>query len=369
MRFIIFVLIGAVLGQVEVRGEFELSNGIAAIADDAVITVHQVRKTAADTIELYRRTYFNNPEVFDQKRIAALTDALEALIDRQLILHDFKNLGGVIQESYIDDIIKERIREQFGDRATLIKGLQAEQITWETFRQRERDRVIESIMERKNVREGLLISPAKIEHYYQTNLPRYKVEDQVKLRKIELNRTATASLDEIHRRALEIKAKIDGGAPFSETAATYSEASDRKDGGLWGWREQRQIAKGLAEIAFALKPGECSPLVGFAREGPEAYWIIRYHHNGQAALGRKFTDKDVFVEERKFADQAGPNDLPALPNTIYLLYVEEKQSARTRALAEVRDEIEKDLLLQERARLQRKWLQRLRAKSFVRVLF
>jgi hypothetical protein len=55
-----------------------------------------------------------------------------------------------------------------------------------------------------------------------------------------------------------------------------------------------------------------------------------------------------------------------MPNTIYLLYVEEKQSARTRLLAEVRDEIEKDLLLQERARLQRKWLQRLRAKSFVR---
>jgi parvulin-like peptidyl-prolyl isomerase len=366
MRFISSILLGAVLSCVDARGEFELSNAIRAIADDAVITDHQVRQSSADTIDLYRRTFFNNPEVFEQKSIAAITEALDALIDRQLILHDFKNLGGIIQESYIDDIIKDRIREQFGDRMTLIKGLQAQGITWETFRQRERDRVIESIMERKNVREGLLVSPAKIEHYYQTNLTRYKLEDRIKLRKIELNRTATASADEIRQRASEIKTKIDGGVPFSEMAASYSEASDRKDGGLWGWKEERQIRKGLAEIAFALKPAECSPLIGFAREGDEFYWVFQYDRAGSVTLGRKFTDNDVFVEERKFADQPAPIELPALPNTIYLLHVDEKESARTRALAEVRDEIEKDLLLQERARLQRKWLQRLRAKSFVR---
>jgi peptidyl-prolyl cis-trans isomerase SurA len=354
------------LVRTDVRGEFELSNGIAAIAEDAIITVQQVRHSSADTIELYRRTYFNNPEVFEQKRIAALTEALEGLIDRQLILHDFKNLGGVIQESYIDDIIKDRIREQFGDRMTLIKGLQAQQISWETYKQRERDRVIEMIMERKNVREGLLISPAKIEHYYQTNLQNYKVGDRIKLRKIELNRTATASVEEILQRASEIKSKIDSGTPFSEMAASYSEASDRKDGGLWGWREERQVAKGLAEIAFALKPAECSPLISFAREGGEAYWVYRHNGAGRVTLGRKFTDKDVFVEERSFDDQPERVDLPVQPTTVYLLYVDEKQSARTRGLAEVRDEIEKDLLLQERARLQRKWLDRLRGKSYWR---
>jgi hypothetical protein len=32
----------------------------------------------------------------------------------------------------------------------------------------------------------------------------------------------------------------------------------------------------------------------------------------------------------------------------------------------VRDEIEKELIVQERARLQKKWVERLRAKAFVR---
>jgi hypothetical protein len=78
------------------------------------------------------------------------------------------------------------------------------------------------------------------------------------------------------------------------------------------------------------------------------------------------TEGDIFQEEKVFKDPAGLDIVPALPQEFYLMYVDEKQAARTRTLSEVRDEIEKDLLLQERARLQKKWIDRLRAKSFVR---
>jgi len=38
-----------------------------------------------------------------------------------------------MQESDLDEIIKDRIREQFGDRTNFIKHLQAEQISYETY--------------------------------------------------------------------------------------------------------------------------------------------------------------------------------------------------------------------------------------------
>jgi hypothetical protein len=46
--------------------------------------------------------------------------------------------------------------------------------------------------------------------------------------------------------------------------------------------------------------------------------------------------------------------------------VEEKKIAHTKPLSELREEIEKDLLVQERARLRGKWIERLKTKSFVR---
>lgn len=368
MRTTILITIMAAMTACSVRAEFELVNGIAAIADDSVITVQDVRQASADAIDLYRRTFFNNPEVFEQKRVGALTEALESLIDRQLILRDFKNLGGVIQESYIDDIIKDRIREQFGDRVTLTKTLQAQGITWETFRQREREKIITQIMERKNVREALLISPAKIERYYQTNSTNYKLGDQVKMRVIVLNRSQNADVEEVRKLAAQIKSKIDGGAPFAEMASTYSESADRRQGGLWGWKQESQLRRGLWEIAYSSATGVCSRVVSMTSLPDGSYWVCQYNAAGELVVARRFNerDKDAFVEEVKPAEGKGSVERVPNPQVFYLMTVEEKQIARTKSLAEVREEIEKDLLLQERARLQKKWIERLRSKSFFR---
>jgi peptidyl-prolyl cis-trans isomerase SurA len=350
--------------------QYKLSNGIAAIANEAVITHQDVVQASEEVISLYRRTFFNNPAAFEQKRLAAMADALEQLIDRQLVLQDFKTIGGVIQESWIDDTIKERIREQFGDRATLTKTLQSQGITSETYRQRERDRIVSMMMERKNVAEALLISPAKIERHYNTNLHRFKLGDQIKLRMIRLSRTSGASVEDLRRLASEIKAKIDAGVPFAEMASVHSEYWS-KEGGLWGWKEESQLKKGLAEIAFSLNPGQCSKVVGLATVGEANYWIYQYADAGTTLIGRMFTERvgaqpETFVEEKRFENLPDQEPLPAPPVEFYLMFVEEKRAARTLSLQEVRDEIEKDLLLQERARLQRKWIERLRAKALIR---
>ena len=48
-----------------------------------------------------------------------------------------------------------------------------------------------------------------------------------------------------------------------------------------------------------------------------------------------------------------------------MMLVEEKLAAHTKTLPEVRDEIEKILKTQEQARLRKKWIDRLKAKTFV----
>ena len=51
------------------------------------------------------------------------------------------------------------------------------------------------------------------------------------------------------------------------------------------------------------------------------------------------------------------------------MLVEDKRAAHVRPLEEVRDEIEKELTVQERARLQKAWVDRLREKAFVRYFY
>lgn len=335
-------------------------NGIAAIVNDTVITYYEVQAYTFQAVDLLRRTYGRNPEVLNQKVTETMMDGLEQLIEKQLILDDFKAAGGLLPESIIDDEVKDRIRKVFGDRITATKSLQAQGKSFESFRKEIHDEIIVQFMRQKNVASAITISPTKIEHYYATNGHQFQVQDEVKLRMIMLNRADGSSAGELLARAREISRKVEEGIPFGEMAAAYHQGSQK--GGDWGWVERKVLNKGLSEIAFSLRPGERSGVIGLAREA-DSYWIFEYTKTNSAAMGRRYSNKDEFLEAKRF--QLSSGEEPPSPQEVYLMLVEEKRDARVRPLEEVRDEIEKTLIFQERARLHKQWIDRLKAKHFV----
>jgi peptidyl-prolyl cis-trans isomerase SurA len=53
------------------------------------------------------------------------------------------------------------------------------------------------------------------------------------------------------------------------------------------------------------------------------------------------------------------------PEACFLVLLEDRHAAHIRPLDEVRDEIEKTLKGQESARLRKKWIERIKAKTYV----
>jgi peptidyl-prolyl cis-trans isomerase SurA len=80
----------------------------------------------------------------------------------------------------------------------------------------------------------------------------------------------------------------------------------------------------------------------------------------RSVLRKEFADATASL---KPGQRTGVIDLA---DACFLLQVEEVKSAQVRPLNEVRDEIEKTLLNQERTRLQKKYVERLKKKAFVR---
>jgi parvulin-like peptidyl-prolyl isomerase len=293
-----------------------LADGVKAIVNDTVITYAQVEEFAAPAAEALRRQYAGQPDVFQQKLTAALNDSLEQLVERQLILHDFDVEGYKLPDSVVDELVQDRIRDRFGDRVTLTKTLQAQGLTYEQFRKGIRDQYIESALRNQNVSREIIISPYKVETYYLTHQDDFKVEDEIKLRMIVLNKN---SADDTNAPSLarEILAKIKEGATFSEMASVYSQGSQRSQGGDWGWVERSVLRKELADVAFTLKPGQISDVI----ETPEA---------------------------------------------CYLTLVEQTRPAHVKPLTEIRSDIEKTLRTQEQSRLQKQWIDSLKKKTFIR---
>jgi parvulin-like peptidyl-prolyl isomerase len=130
--------------------------------------------------------------------------------------------------------------------------------------------------------------------------------------------TAPPAVDLQRKLAEEILGKLDAGDSFESLARVYSEGKEAKEGGDWGWIGRDILRKELNETAFSLKPGQHSRII----ETAEGY---------------------------------------------YILEVDDVKPAHTTPLAEVRDDIEKTLLQQQRAQMQEQWVKDLRAKAYIRL--
>ncbi len=295
----------------------ELANGVNAVVHDSVVTYFEVNLRSEQTADVLLRQYRNDPAMLEKKLNETKAENLEALIQRQLIIHEFSTAGYKLPETLLDDIVQERIKADFGDRATLTKTLEARGISFEKFRQQIRDRFIVEQLRLKHISQEIIISPHKVEAYYLAHRDDFKVEDEVKLRMIVLDKPASGDPEQSRHLAEEILSKLKDGAPFSEMAGVYSQESKRSQGGDWGWVEKSVLRRELADAAFSLKAGQRSGIIE--------------------------TDKNL-----------------------YLMQVEDVRPAHFKALGEVRQQIERNLLLDERNRLEKQWVDRLKKKTFVR---
>ena len=340
-------------------------NFIRAIVNETIITEGQVVDAARPFIDPLLQTE-RDADAFKAKVSQVLSETLSNLVENQLILDDFKTGGAHLPDAYVEDEIKDRMRQRGQTRSALTKELHEQDTTYETFRDQVRNRIILDVMRHRNVGSAIMISPQKIERYYATNLTKFQLGNQIKLRMIVLNCSAGNSIEEVKKRAQEISTKIDEGAAFAEMATIYSEGSQNREGGDLEWREESKLSKGFTDVAAGLKPGQQSGVLGYATETNGVFWMYQYNKAGQPTIGRKYTEKNELLEEKKFDEAITDTTLPATPQDFRLVLLEDRRVARTESLTEVRERIEKDLIVQERERLRKKWVERLKAKAFVR---
>ncbi|MEY4917005.1 MAG: Parvulin-like peptidyl-prolyl isomerase [Verrucomicrobiota bacterium] len=316
MKLFPFTLVLAVAVCVPVFSRAEVADGVKAVVAERVITFGEVEDITRPAADALRRQYAADPNIFQQKLNEALNDSLELLVQRALILHSFDTDGYRLPENFIEQLVQERIRDRFGDRVTLMKSLQQQGMTYEQFRKQIREQFIESQLRQQNVSREVVVSPFKIQNFYETHPDDFKIDDQVKLRMIVLSKTSETDTN-ANELAREIQTRLKDGAAFTELASVYSQGSQQHQGGDWGWVERNVLRKELGEIAFALKPGQVS-------------------------------------------DPIDASD------AVYLMLVEDRKPAHAKPIAEVRSDIEKTLRAQQQAKLSKEWIDGLKKKTFIR---
>jgi peptidyl-prolyl cis-trans isomerase SurA len=306
----------------------EVMDGIAAVVNGDVITISQLRELTGAREMALRDALRGDELVSEIKRMRE--SALRDLIDRQLVIQEFKKREFSIPPYLVDDRVQSIIRQEFGgDRSAFVRTLQAQGYSLTRFKEIEKEKIIVQAMRQSNVKENFITTPRQIQAFYDRNKHAYTSPEELKLRMIVVREgglPAIETTDDIpsagDKKALaqEIRQKLVEGADFERMAAMYSEDPSTADiGGDWGWIQRNTLNEKLTGVAFSLGAGQISPVV-----------------------------------------QIG--------DSYYILYVEDRKPARTRPLAEVKDEIERNLMQEERQKAAERWLETLRKAAFIKIL-
>ncbi len=313
---VLLILGGALVHPGPTAHAQEVLDGIAAVVNEDVVTFSQVRELVGPAEKEAREQLRGEAlmEKIKEIRLQAIND----LIDRQLIIQEFRKNKFSIPDHFIDNQVSTIIREEFGgDRSAFVRTLAAQGYTLDKFRQLETEKMIVQAMRSQNVKNDVIVPEAKIQEYYRKSSEDYRIEEQVKLRMIAI-RVAENGSDS--RRALieDIRTKVLEGVEFADMARLYSEDSTQENGGDWGWINRGTLNETLSKVAFSLKPGKVSNIV-------------------------------------------------ELGNSYYLLYVEARKNGTMKPFKEVRDEIQSKLIQEERQRRQEEWVAKLRNKAYIKM--
>jgi peptidyl-prolyl cis-trans isomerase SurA len=316
---LIFLPVAMLLNPGLQAAEPEVIDGVAAVVNGDVITFSQVQEVSAPRERTIREqsTGAELVEKIREARLAALND----LVDRQLIIQEFKKKQYTIPEYVVEDQVQNIIREEFaGDRQAFIRTLNAQGYTISKFREQQRDKVIVGAMRQNNVKGTFSATPQQVEAYYEANKQEFATPEQLKLRMIVLNADPldANSGDSTRKMAEEIRNKVKGGAEFATMAKTYSMDGTAESGGDWGMIDRKTLNQQLTDAAFALSPGQVSPVV---------------------QIGDSF----------------------------YILFCESKKTSSFIPLTEVRDGIEKKLEQVQRQKATQKWIDSLREKAYIKI--
>ncbi len=286
-----------------------------------------------------------NPADADKLYEAKEKDVLRDLIDQQLLLEKGKDLGFTGDTELIKQLDQMRKEMKLPDLESLQKEAEKQGVSWEDFKQQQKNQIITRRVIGEEVGGHLSITNEDAEKFYEEHKQEMSGPEYIRLSEIlvapkpttpavsaapdphappadpatkQANDAEKQSVDEAALKAAEAKAndllkKIRDGAAFEDIAKQYSDGPSAQDGGALGIFKRGQLAKSLEDTTFAMKAGEVTNVI----QAKQGFLILKVVDHQQAGI---------------------PPFKDALPKIQDALYMEKLQPALRAYLTKLREE-------------------------------
>ena len=299
----------------------EVLDGIAAIVNDEIVTIGEVREAMAFEMEELSRQYSGRE--LQEKHKLLYQRALNVLIDLQLQVARARQLQLRVNEEDINEQVETLKKQNQLSEERFLETLKSRGLTLEAYRKQVHDGLLIAKVVNNEVRSRLVLQETELREVYKERQERYKqVGEQTISHILFLVPQEASSREEERLRAQAESAlqQLRQGGDFAALARQYSSGPSAERGGLLGTFRPGDLLPEFEAIVATLKPGELSNVV----RTPVGFHIIR---------------------------------------------VDARQQGGVRTFEEAQEEIRMELLRNRTEQKYQEWLAALRQQAYIKILY
>ena len=252
------VLLAAVSSQLPVQAAVMPLDHIVAIVNDEVITRQELARRFNEAVQNLKRQNTPLPP-----RDVLEKQLLERMITELALQQNARNTGVRVDSTQVERALQRIAAQNNLDMASFQAALTRDGLSLDTLRNTVRNEILIARARERDVDNRISVSDAEIEGYLQTRAQQ-GVETEYKFAHILITVPENASPELIQRRrarAEDVLAQLAREADFAQLSASYSDAPNALQGGLFDWRPSGKMPSIFAEALKPLQAGQVSPLL------------------------------------------------------------------------------------------------------------
>ncbi len=299
----------------------EVLDGIAAIVNDEIVTIGEVREAIAFEMEELSRQYSGGE--LQEKHKLLYQRALNVLIDLQLQVARARQLQLRVDEDDINEQVETLKKQNQLSEELFLETLKSRGLTLEAYRKQVHDGLLIAKVVNNEVRSRLVLQETELREVYKERQERYQQVGEQTISHILFLVPQEASSPEeerIRAQAESVLQQLRQGGDFAALARQYSSGPSAERNGLLGTFRPGDLLPEFEGVVATLKPGELSDVV----RTPIGFHIIR---------------------------------------------VDARQQGGVRTFEEAQEEIRTELLRNRTEQKYQEWLAALRQQAYIKILY
>lgn len=245
------------LGTLTVNSQQIEVNAIAAKVNGSAITKNEVAFMLSPIYAQLTTQFPRRGPEFERQFTEAREKILQELIDRRIILDEFKQVGASIRPYLIDEEVKRQIRELYNSDESLFREeLKKSRMTMDGYREMTREKMVVQAMRAQQFSDAPPPLPNEIQNEYNevNSTLRDVTKDNITFRKIFIPsadpENPLATPDTQLALAEDITKQAKEGKSFEELAKTYSKDAFAELGGLQENLPRTDLSPEFSAILF-----------------------------------------------------------------------------------------------------------------------